>query len=1033
MTESADTTTNYLPSDNTNNDNPIDLYVISRHRHEQLQNDFGLLDDDSEDNLTILDLRPIRKSDYDLSIFDELVQQCDAVLCSSIFHEKPKQLTTATENSHPSNLMATTLAGMSNDYQRRFQCSLQKLNIPSWYNDSALSFKKCSKPAATSASHYSREVHRTPEIVHVQRPHSYRSYRSSKGTSPSPSIHSWHPQHMIDGMNFSPLLPSSSTSTSRRHHHHQQQQQQHEKGIERVSKSSHWYQPTQFVIQKRNDQISTSKKPSIRQVTSKSNYYDIPKRHYDDQLTIKIKSDRNHQTNIRSNLHTDEQIHHLMDDTNFADVKSTSTYKNNNRSTDNHSLTNDKQHDNQRISLNGSQTMSLADEKLAFGRVELEDVTDEEENDKRPPTNNIHTVEEIDDDKKNMLLERLAIDLVDSILNDVLHFKEFQQEPDIDADIRELSDDENALRELDENDVNGPDEFIVFSTKAEALDDSSDQPNQISTSIPRGSLNRLYTFSRSSDDGTAHSKQSPDQESPASTLMIADNELLTTNSLLNTNPDQLTNNEVYFEQIHPDNSLPIYRSHIQKRHINLGRYYDGMMRAGTSQIPTHDLRCNLFSNNIVPHISTDGITEETVRQARLLLNSIPNDTHLNRNISENTHEPPPPIRSILKNTRFALTDEFKPDDHILRIEEDERASPRRLVTTTVTEEYRRVQRKTIEDIDESNLTLDISEDVCRDSGYSSNQERSNIHQTLAPSVLRKNQSPYELLSDCYSGYSYIRSDFLVPTKSPLISIISSIPSTTDEAYESEQTTTTSPRSPTMSSSTATTHHIHPDLEHEFEYPSPPPPVPDRRLKPAHLRPPPPPTKPRTHIPAKTNHNATNKIKTNKPSPLEAIQHIIESTTDDSTSSTGRTLSSRHYCGSIPLSNELTTTSSTPCSAVNAKTDDSSKENSKTINSGTSTKDHDDNQKITFTRPSLSSLNMSKINKKPSSAYFDETTNGLAIRISAASSDERDSGNKQNLNRIPKPKADKSIEGMVKNRPMSENLNSHRSSIYETSV
>ena len=121
--------------------------------------------------------------------------------------------------------------------------------------------------------------------------------------------------------------------------------------------------------------------------------------------------------------------------------------------------------------------------------------------------------------------------------------------------------------------------------------------------------------------------------------MIADNELPTTNSLLNTNPDQSTSTEVYFEQTHPDDSLPIYRSHIQKRHINLGRYYDGMMRAGTSQIPTHDLRCNLFSSNIVPHISTDGITEETVRQGRLLLDSIPNDTHLNKNISENSHEP----------------------------------------------------------------------------------------------------------------------------------------------------------------------------------------------------------------------------------------------------------------------------------------------------------------------------------------------------------------------------------------------------------
>ena len=53
-----------------------------------------------------------------------------------------------------------------------------------------------------------------------------------------------------------------------------------------------------------------------------------------------------------------------------------------------------------------------------------------------------------------------------------------------------------------------------------------------------------------------------------------------------------------------------------------------MMRATNSQLPTHDLRCNLaltntnVLNNGSP--SSDGVTEETVRKARMLLDSIPN-------------------------------------------------------------------------------------------------------------------------------------------------------------------------------------------------------------------------------------------------------------------------------------------------------------------------------------------------------------------------------------------------------------------------
>lgn len=85
---------------------------------------------------------------------------------------------------------------------------------------------------------------------------------------------------------------------------------------------------------------------------------------------------------------------------------------------------------------------------------------------------------------------------------------------DTNTGVRELSDDENGLRELDENDMSGTDEFILFATKAETSDDednennpNNDNTNQISPIINRGSLNRLYTFSRTNDDGTINNSK----------------------------------------------------------------------------------------------------------------------------------------------------------------------------------------------------------------------------------------------------------------------------------------------------------------------------------------------------------------------------------------------------------------------------------------------------------------------------------------------------------------------------------------------
>jgi hypothetical protein len=198
-----------------------------------------------------IDLKPIPISDHDLSIFDELAHQCDAVLFSSNLHPQTI-LSTGINSPHLSCLMTTTTTTMINDYERRFQCSLQKLTIPSWYNDTAPSPKLLNKPMIISTTHHNRETHRAPEIVHVRRPHSNRSCRSSLATSPSPSAHSWHPNHLMDGVNFPFLVPSTSSISSRRYN-------KYKKGIERIAKSTRWYQPTQFVADKKIDHIGKHK------------------------------------------------------------------------------------------------------------------------------------------------------------------------------------------------------------------------------------------------------------------------------------------------------------------------------------------------------------------------------------------------------------------------------------------------------------------------------------------------------------------------------------------------------------------------------------------------------------------------------------------------------------------------------------------------------------------------------------------------------------------------------------------------------
>ena len=65
---------------------------------------------------------------------------------------------------------------------------------------------------------------------------------------------------------------------------------------------------------------------------------------------------------------------------------------------------------------------------------------------------------------------------------------------DTNTGVREIFEDENALRELDESEINDTDEFFVF---APDIDDE----HSLSTS------NRLYTFAKFSDPSNDNSKQ----------------------------------------------------------------------------------------------------------------------------------------------------------------------------------------------------------------------------------------------------------------------------------------------------------------------------------------------------------------------------------------------------------------------------------------------------------------------------------------------------------------------------------------------
>ena len=130
-----------------------------------------------------------------------------------------------------------------------------------------------------------------------------------------------------------------------------------------------------------------------------------------------------------------------------------------------------------------------------FSHIELIEVTNEG-NDDNQTTEHISSTKLVDD--HNELLERTANDLVESVLAEILLLKnldDYIDDGDKNSGVRELSEDENGLRELDENDMNDTDEFIVFGTKADTSDDEQ------TSDIPRCNLNRLYTFSKINDNG----------------------------------------------------------------------------------------------------------------------------------------------------------------------------------------------------------------------------------------------------------------------------------------------------------------------------------------------------------------------------------------------------------------------------------------------------------------------------------------------------------------------------------------------------
>ena len=167
------------------------------------------------------------------------------------------------------------------------------------------------------------------------------------------------------------------------------------------------------------------------------------------------------------------------------------------------------------------------DPPTSYNKIELEEITDEDNDEEKrlvskDENSRSISLSSLDDQTNSISLEQLASDLVDSILTDVLAMECLQDETN--TGVRELSEDETALRELDENDMHETDEFIVFATQANPIDEYDQEQEQdenypknssssaaTTTVTVRGSLNRLYTFTRNTEENSLQRKTPSNQ------------------------------------------------------------------------------------------------------------------------------------------------------------------------------------------------------------------------------------------------------------------------------------------------------------------------------------------------------------------------------------------------------------------------------------------------------------------------------------------------------------------------------------------
>ena len=190
------------------------------------------------------------------------------------------------------------------------------------------------------------------------------------------------------------------------------------------------------------------------------------------------------------------------------------------------------------------------DPPTSYNKIELEEITDEDNDEEKrlvskDDNSRSISLSSFDDQTNSNSLEQLASDLVDSILADVLAMECLQDETN--TGVRELSEDETALRELDENDIHETDEFIVFATQANPIDENDQEqeqdenysktfPSSTTTVTIRGSLNRLYTFTRNTEDNSLQRKTPSNQVNHSKSEERSKTNMRNGNIFCSTNP-----------------------------------------------------------------------------------------------------------------------------------------------------------------------------------------------------------------------------------------------------------------------------------------------------------------------------------------------------------------------------------------------------------------------------------------------------------------------------------------------------------------